>query len=172
MADNEALLTRRAHYMATTPTRYWQDLLPGERFDTQSITISRQDILEFAAEFDPQPYHLNAEAAEDSIFGGLCASGWHVTALMMRLLTDTFTSRHIDLLGSNGVSNLRWRKPVFAGDSLSSRITVVDCTAASADSPFGYINCDVEVDNQSGEQVIALVTSLMIGIDGGATHHG
>lgn len=158
--------------MTTTQTRYWQDLLPGERFETDSITISRQDILDFAADFDPQPYHLNAEAAENSIFGGLCASGWHVTALMMRLLTDSFTAGDIDLLGSNGVSKLRWRKPVFAGDSLSARITVMEHEAAPADSPFGYINCDVEVDNQSGNQVIALTTSLMIGIDEGAANDG
>lgn len=158
--------------MATTQTRYWQDLLPGECLETENITISRQDILEFAADFDPQPYHLNAEAAENSIFGGLCASGWHVTAVMMRLLTDTFTAGDIDLLGSNGVSNLRWRKPVLAGDSLSARIKVTDHEAASADSPFGYINCDVEVDNQSGNQVIALTTSLMIGIEGGVANHG
>jgi acyl dehydratase len=158
--------------MATTQTRYWQDLLPGECFETENITISRQDILDFAADFDPQPYHLNSEAAEESIFGGLCASGWHVTAVMMRLLTDTFTGQHIELLGSNGVSDLRWRKPVFAGDSLSARIKVVDHEAASADSPFGYINCDVEVDNQNGDQVIALTTSLMIGIEGGAANHG
>jgi len=158
--------------MATTQTRYWQDILPGESFETRDITISKQDILEFAAEFDPQPYHLNPEAAEDSIFGGFCASGWHVTALMMRLLTDTFCEQHIELLGSNGVSNLRWRKPVFAGDSLSARITVVDREAASVDSPFGYINCDVEVDNQGSDQVIAMTTSLMIAIEGGVTEHG
>jgi acyl dehydratase len=158
--------------MTTPQTRYWQDLLPGERFSTENITISRQDILEFAADFDPQPYHLNPEVAEESIFGGLCASGWHVTALMMRLLTDTFTARRIELLGSNGVSNLRWRKPVFAGDSLSARITVVDNEAASADSPFGYINCEVEVDNQAGDQVIALTTSLMIAVEGGVRAHG
>jgi acyl dehydratase len=82
---------------------------------------------------------------------------------MMRLLTDTFVSRHIDLLGSSGVSSLRWRKPVFAGDSLTATITVVDKTDAGGDSPFGYIDCKVAVDNQAAEQVIALTTSLMIG---------
>ena len=83
--------------MTANQRRYWQDLRPGERFKTRSITISKQDILEFAADFDPQPYHLNPEAAEGSIFGGLCASGWHVTAVMMRLLTDTFVNDHIEL---------------------------------------------------------------------------
>jgi acyl dehydratase len=82
----------------------WQDINPGDSFITDAITISRRDILDFAAEFDPQPYHLDPDAADDSIFGGLCASGWHVTAVMMRLLTDTFALNNINLLGSDGVS--------------------------------------------------------------------
>ena len=152
--------------MTATSLRHWSDIQPGETFNTQSIPISRRDILEFAAEFDPQPYHLDPDAADDSIFGGLCASGWHVTALMMRLLTDTFTSQHIDLLGSNGVSNLRWRKPVFADDSLSSVITVKEKSGPDTGAPFGYIDCDVDVSNQHGDSVIVLTTSLMIGSGG------
>ncbi|MEM8661509.1 MAG: MaoC/PaaZ C-terminal domain-containing protein [Pseudomonadota bacterium] len=155
-----------------TSTRFWRDIEVGEQYQTDSITITREDILDFAADFDPQPYHLNAEAADASIFGGLCASGWHVTALMMRLLTDTFVQAHIDLLGSNGVSSLRWRKPVFAGDSLSASIKVAETTGADKGSPFGYVNCDIEVDNQAGDQVIALTTSLMIGHAGGAPSDG
>lgn len=158
--------------MTGTNTRYWRDIEVGEQHQTDSITISREDILDFAADFDPQPYHLNAEAADASIFGGLCASGWHVTALMMRLLTDTFMRASIDLLGSNGVSSLRWRKPVFAGDSLHASIKVADTSATVDSSPFGYIECDIEVDNQAGEQVIALTTSLMIGHAGGVHSNG
>jgi acyl dehydratase len=153
--------------MTNAPLKYWSDIQPGDTFKTESITINRQDILEFAADFDPQPYHLNPEAADASIFGGLCASGWHVTALMMRLLTDTFVARSIDLLGSNGVSELRWRKPVFADDSLDSTITVKAKTPPGPDPRFAYIDCDVEVDNQSGDQVIVLTTSLMIGTGSG-----
>jgi acyl dehydratase len=158
--------------MTSSTARYWQDLQPGERFDTDSITISRQDILGFAADFDPQPYHLDPEAADNSIFGGLCASGWHVTALMMRLLTDTFTGNGIQLLGASGVSSLRWRKPVFAGDTLCSSITVVGVSANDGSGPFGYIDCDVEVHNQQDEQVIALTTSLMIATAPGVAAHG
>lgn len=149
--------------MTTTHRLYWSDIQPGDTFQTESITISREEILEFAADFDPQPYHLDPEAADASIFGGLCASGWHVTAVMMRLLTDTFTAKNIDLLGSDGVSGLRWRKPVFADDSLSSTITVKQKTPPGSDSRFAYIDCDVEVDNQHGDRVIILTTSLMIG---------
>jgi acyl dehydratase len=149
--------------MTATALRHWSDIQAGETFNTESITISRRDILEFAADFDPQPYHLDPDAADNSIFGGLCASGWHVTAVMMRLLTDTFSENQIDLLGSNGVSKLRWRKPVFAEDALHSTITVKEKARSDADAAFGYIDCDVDVSNQHGDSVIVLTTSLMIG---------
>lgn len=158
--------------MSSTQTRYWQDIQPGESFDTGSITIGKHDIFEFAADFDPQPYHLDSEAGDASIFGGLCASGWHVTALMMRLLTDTFTSGHIELLGSNGVSALRWSKPVYAGDTLSACITVKEKSPAPNDPRFGYIDCDVNVINQHGKSVINLTTSLMIGNGEAAVANG
>lgn len=158
--------------MSPAPQRHWPDIQAGEIFNTESITISRRDILEFAADFDPQPYHLDPDAADNSIFGGLCASGWHITAVMMRLLTDTFISEDIDLLGSNGVSNLRWRKPVFAEDALSSVITVASKSEA-ADARYGYIDCEVDVSNQHGDSVIVLTTSLMIGnSNAGETSNG
>jgi len=156
--------------MTASRTRFWPDIRQGECFTTDRITVSRREILEFAAEFDPQPYHLDAEAADASIFGGLCASGWHVTALMMRLLTDTFNAQRIDLLGSSGVSGLRWRKPVFAGDTLSAAITVTGHNPPAPESAYGFIDCDVEVDNQQGERVIVLNTSLMIGRGPGVAH--
>ena len=156
--------------MTDDSSRFWSDVQPGETFATEGITISRGDILEFAADFDPQPYHLDPDAAEASIFGGLCASGWHVTAVMMRLLTDEFLARRIDLLGSSGVSSLRWKKPVFAGDTLSSDITVGEKTPSRSDHRYGYIECDVNVKNQHGEAVIVLSTSLLIGTGAEAAH--
>lgn len=143
----------------------WQDINLGDSFSTNAITISRRDILDFAADFDPQPYHLDPDAADSSIFGGLCASGWHVTAVMMRLLTDTFAQNNINLLGSDGVNNLRWKKPVFAEDSLSSTITVSKKDIGESAYPLSYIECEVDVSNQNGESVIQLSTSLMIGND-------
>ncbi len=149
--------------MTNQATRYCSDIEVGEVFDTQPITLTRRDILAFAADFDPQPYHLDPEAADASIFGGLCASGWHVTAVMMRLLTDSFVASGIDLLGSSGVSRLRWRKPVFAEDALTATITVSENNPPADGAPFGSIGCDVEVFNQHAEPVIALSTTLMIG---------
>jgi acyl dehydratase len=149
--------------MTNRATRYCADIEVGEVFETHPITLTRRDILAFAADFDPQPYHLDPEAADASIFGGLCASGWHVTAVMMRLLTDAFVASGIDLLGASGVSRLRWRKPVFAEDSLTATITVSDSQPPADKSPFGSIGCDVQVFNQHAEPVIALSTTLMIG---------
>ena len=149
--------------MSEGTRRFWSDVRPGDTFATEGITITRRDILEFAADFDPQPYHLDPDAAEASIFGGLCASGWHVTAVMMRLLTDEFLAQRIDLLGSSGVRSLRWKKPVFADDRLSSDIAVTGKTPSQSDDRYGYIECDVIVKNQRGEPVIHLSTSLMIG---------
>ena len=156
--------------MSDGTTRFWPDVQPGDTFATEGITISRRDILEFAADFDPQPYHLDPDAAEASIFGGLCASGWHVTAVMMRLLTDEFLSQGIDLLGSSGVSSLRWKKPVFAGDTLASDIAVTGKSPSGSDDRYGYIECDVNVRNQHGDSVILLSTSLLIGTGTEAAH--
>ena len=89
---------------------------------------------------------------------------------MMRLLTDTFVNRHIDLLGSSGVSQLRWSRPVYAGDTLSAQITVADKPTASSDPRFGYIECEVSVSNQHDKRVIDLVTSLLIGRGEGAAN--
>ena len=150
----------------------WQDINLGDCFTTSAITISRRDILDFALDFDPQPYHLDPDAGDNSLFGGLCASGWHVTAVMMRLLTDTFAKNSINLLGSDGVSNLRWKKPVFAEDTLSSTITVSKKDIGESNYPLSYIECEVDVCNQNNELVIQLSTSLMIGNDqrGGSVH--
>ncbi len=142
--------------------RYWHDCTEGETFNTDQITLSERDILEFAAEFDPQPYHLDRTAGDNSIFGGLCASGWQVCALMMRLLTDTFKSHDIALMGVQGVPSMRWKIPVFAGDSLSGDIDVATLESSTDRKDSGLMRCNVQVKNQKNENVIALQASLYI----------
>lgn len=143
-------------------TRYWQDLQLGERFTTDSLTLGREDILAFAAEFDPQPYHLDSAAAEASIFGGLCASGWQVSALMMRLLTDTLQRQQIAVLGVASVPAMRWKAPVFAGDTLAAEFSISDRDRQSRQEGCGSIDLEVTVSNQDGRPVIALSTRLLI----------
>jgi acyl dehydratase len=142
--------------------RYCKDLKEGESFTTGTLTVTREDILEFAAEFDPQPYHLDNEAADASIFGGLCASGWQVSAMMMRLLTDCFKSEHIAVMGATAVKRMRWKRPVFAGDTLVARVVITSVNADPEGTDSGQIECDVKVDNQDDTHVIELVTTLLI----------
>jgi acyl dehydratase len=142
---------------------YWQNLQVGDTFTTtESLTLTREDILEFAAEFDPQPYHLDKEAAEASIFGGLCASGWQVSALMMRLLTDTFHAKDIAILGVASVQEVRWKLPVFADDSLNAQVRITDRAAESGQAGVGTVDVTVEVSNQNDKPVITVQNRLLI----------
>ncbi len=140
---------------------YWEDIQPGSEFATGSITLDKSEILEFAAAFDPQPFHLEDEAGAESIFGGFCASGWHVCALVMRLLADTFERERIAALDSPGVPALRWLKPVYAGDSLTARIAVRECTGAG-EPGLGLIRCHIEVSNQDRRLVLRSEYDLLI----------
>ncbi len=141
--------------------RYWQDFQPGETFTTPSLTVTQEDILEFAAEFDPQPYHLDSSAARESIFGGLCASGWQVTALMMRLITDTLQQQQAATLGSSGVRQLRWKVPVFAGDTLSARMAI-EASNHSAQPGLGELDCSIEMRNQDDIAVLESTITLLV----------
>ncbi|NIB40358.1 MaoC family dehydratase [Pseudomaricurvus alkylphenolicus] len=141
---------------------YWEDISPGRTFETASITISREEILEFAAEFDPQPFHLNSQAADDSIFGGLCASGWHICALMMRLMADTFKREGLASMGSPGVPELRWRKPVFAEDTLKGTFKVSECRESKSNPAMGLMELEVAVCNQEDKTVIEMTSTMMV----------
>ena len=135
----------------------WQNIEVGQVFETGTITLSKRDILEFAAEFDPQPYHLETEAAEASIFGGLCASGWQVCALMTRLVSDSFKAHGIAIQGIQTIPNLQWKIPVFAEDSLWANVAIAKCNKES-----GLLGCDIEVKNQ--HQKVALTLSMTLRI--------
>ncbi|GAA6154015.1 MaoC/PaaZ C-terminal domain-containing protein [Pseudoteredinibacter isoporae] len=139
--------------------QYWQDIPIGQRYRAGPITLLKKDILEFAAEFDPQPFHLSSEAADESIFGGLCASGWQVCALMMRLLADTLNQEKIMALGSPGVEQLRWLKPVFADDQLYADITV---DSKIKHQEYGDLLCNISVYNQDEKCVMNLSSPIMV----------
>lgn len=132
-----------------------QNLEVGQEFETDTITLSKGDIFEFAAEFDPQPYHLETEAAEASIFGGLCASGWQVAALMSRLVSDTFKNHGVAIQGIQTIPSLQWKIPVFAEDSLCATVAIADCKKDA-----GLLVCDIRVKNQ--HQKVALVLSMTL----------
>ena len=132
---------------------YWEDLLPGSARELGSVSPTAEEIRAFAAQFDPQPFHLNEEAAKASIFGGLCASGWHTCAMAMRLMVDNFLHESASL-GSPGLESLKWLKPVFPGDTLTLRHLVLDSRPMASRPDVGLVRTAWEMFNQHGEQVL------------------
>ena len=131
---------------------YFEDHTPGSVYLLGSVSVEEQDILDFATRYDPQVFHTDPEAAKRTFFSGLVASGWHTVALAMRLIVDGRLSR-VKNLGSPGVDELRWRKPVRPGDTLTVRVTVIEATPSRSKPDRGIVKALVEVLNQTGEVV-------------------
>ena len=136
---------------------YLEDFHPGDTLDLGSCTVSRDEILEFARRYDPQPFHVDEEAARASIYGGLIASGWHTTALLMRLLVDGMVNG-AHSMGSPGVDEIRWLKPVRPGDTLTARAVVLDVVPSRSKPDRGHLRTRYEVFNQRGEKVMTMVS--------------
>ncbi len=144
-------------------TVYWEDLSIGDTFySNKNLALNAEEIIEFASEFDPQPYHLDPVAAEASIFGELCASGWQISALTQRMITDCFRDRKILILGLCGVKQLQWRKAVYAGDALSIEMRLIDKDPESYLSNVGVVEMECTVRNQEEDTIIFLTNSLLI----------
>jgi acyl dehydratase len=134
---------------------YWEDLFVGKVIELGSREVSRDEIIEFARRYDPQPFHTDEEAAKISIYGGLIASGWHTCAMVMRLLYDGLLA-HAASLGSPGVDSVRWLEPVRPGDTLHARMTIVDSRPSSSKPDRGTIKSKWEVLNQNDELVMTM----------------
>ena len=140
----------------TSPeNRYFEDYVAGSVHEFGPITVDEQEVIDFGKRFVPLSYHTDKEAAKNSIYGGLIASGWHTAALMMRLYTDHYLSR-VANLGSPGGDELRWTKPVFPGDLLSIRVTVLDSRRSYSKPDRGIVQSSVEVLNQNREVVMGV----------------
>lgn len=142
--------------------QYWEDLSIGQVFETGTITIDAAQIIAYANQFDPQPYHLDPAIAAESIFGGHCASGWHVCTLMMRSLADTMNAEGIPSAGSSAVESMRWLKPVFANDTLRATIKIIEQRSADSHPHYGLTHCSMDVKNQHDKSVIVLKSDIMI----------
>lgn len=135
--------------------RYFEDFKPGEVAELGSHTITRDEIIAFARQFDPQTFHLDEEAARQTIFGGLIASGWHTGSLVMRLFCDGVI-KDTASLGSPGVDEMRWIQPVRPGDTLSLRMTVTECVPSRSKPDRGIVRSLLELRNQHGEVVVSI----------------
>ncbi len=135
--------------------RYFEDYVEGEVHELGSITVDADEIVTFARSYDPQVFHTDAEAAKQTVFGGLIASGWHTAGLMMRLFVEQYLT-HVASLASPGIDELRWLKPVRPGDTLSVRVTVVKAVPSRSKPDRGAVTSLIEVYNQAGETVMTL----------------
>jgi acyl dehydratase len=135
---------------------YLEDLTPGTRLEFGDVEMTEEEIVGFARRYDPQPFHLDRAAGKASIFGDLCASGWNTTAVMMRMWVDNFLSPEASL-GSPGIDELRWLKPVYPGDRLRCRLEILESTPSRRRPFMGSVRLKGELLNQKDEVVLRLI---------------
>lgn len=140
---------------------FWEDLVVGTVAQYGPYIVTREEILTFAGEFDPQPMHLDEEAARSSMLGGLAASGWHVCAILMRMLADGFVLKAASW-GAPGVEEVRWVRPVRPGDHLTLRIVTTATRILKSRPAVGLTKFNMEMFNQSGNLVMTMIASLML----------
>ncbi len=135
------------------PKRYFEDFAVGQVLTLPERQVGRAEIIAFAAEFDPQAFHLDERAGASDLASGLFASGWHTCAMLMRMLCDAYLVDS-SCMGSPGIETLKWRKPVRAGDRLSGSSTVIELRKSATRPEMGIVRFRHEVRNQAGETVV------------------
>ena len=141
---------------------WFDDLAIGMRFRSPEVEVTEADIKRFAAEFDPQPMHMDEEFARSTMLGGLAASGWHTCSIVMRMIVDGFMG-DADSLGSPGIDEVRWLKPVRPDDHLTLRRTVLETRTLTSRPGWGLVRFRFELFNQAGELVMTQENINMFG---------
>lgn len=137
------------------PRLWWEDFPVGLVLELGRTTVTRDAVLDFAQQFDPQPFHLDDAAAESSLFGRLSASGWHTCAMLMRMICDGYLLESASL-GSPGIDSIRWLRPVYPGDRLRGRMTVLEARPMNSKPDVGLVRSLSEVFNQDDEPVLKM----------------
>ena len=146
---------------APSPPRYfWEDFPVGQVREFGAYLVTREAVLAFAREFDPQPFHIDDAAAEASLFGRLAASGWHTCAMAMRMMCDAYLLESASL-GSPGLEKLSWKKPVYPGDTLHVRGRISEKTPSRSRPEMGSFRTVTTVTNQD-DQVVMTFTSIVL----------
>tara|TARA_B100000686_G_scaffold293233_1_gene322586 strand:+ start:1363 stop:1818 length:456 start_codon:yes stop_codon:yes gene_type:complete len=134
---------------------YFEDLNKGDNYTLGPIFVSKKEILEFANKYDPQAFHIDEEKAKESLFGGLCASGWHTCSLYMKMLCDSFI-KNLASLGSPGMNEIRWIKPLFPNQNITGKVTIISKTPSRSKPNIGSIITNSEVYNNKKEIIMTL----------------
>jgi acyl dehydratase len=136
-------------------TRYFEDYVPGFTMDCGAFTLSEADIIAFASQYDPQPFHVDPVAAKEGPYGGLIASGWHTLSATMRQLVEFYVSAESSL-GAAGVDEIRWPRPVRPGDTLHVRARVLEARRSASKPDRGIVRGAVDLTNQDGDLAMTL----------------
>lgn len=145
----------------TADRRHFEDLRVGETMALGSATLTRDAIIEWAREFDPLPFHLDEKAAKASLLGGLAASGWQTGALTLKMLGESFLN-DIAAAGGLGFSDLKWKKPVMVGDTISARATIAGLRRSAHPPERGIMTVGLVVTNQRGEEVMTMTFANLV----------
>ena len=146
----------------TTRRWYFEDFYPGQQIELGSRSVTEQEIIEFATDFDPQPFHVDRDAAKESIFGGVIASGWHTCSMIMRIVVDSVLGNSSSM-GSPGLDKVRWILPVRPNDTLSVRYVTTQVKASASRPDRGVVWSIWEARNQNGELVCTVEGMGMYG---------
>ena len=141
---------------------YWEDMDVGVERLFGTYAVTREDVLEFARKYDPQPFHLSDEAAAQTHFGRIAASGWHTAAMTMRVIVDMLGRESQAGLGSPGVDELRWLRPVYPDDTLTVHGKIVDKTPSRSKPHIGTIRTETTVINQDGVTVMHFYSIVLM----------
>lgn len=136
---------------------YFEDFAIGQMFDCGSYAVTREEVFEFATEFDPQPHHLDEEAAKNSMLGGLSASGWHVCAMGMRLACDGLLLKSANRGGSR-IEETRWMKPVRPGDTLRLEIHIAGLSDTASRPEIGFVKLEWRLFTDAGQVALVIMT--------------
>ena len=140
--------------------RFYDDFSVGEKFSLGTVVMKEEEMINFATQFDPQRFHLDPEAAAETIYGGLIASGWHTGSLMMKLLAEGFLGEHS--VGAAGLSELSWPAPVRVGDVLTLTVEIMKKRESKSRQHLGLIEIKNQLVNQNGEVALQEVPTMLI----------
>jgi len=143
--------------------RYYEDIILNQPVRFGSKLVTREEVIAFATDYDPQPFHLDDDAAAKTFFGRLSASGWHTGCMVMRMVVDHFrTGEGQASLGSPGIDALRWVKPVYPGDTLSCESEVIEKRRSKSKPEMGLLKSKLSAFNQHGDLVMSYIGNGMI----------
>jgi len=145
----------KADCSGSTTLRYFEDFAVGDAFELGSRSLSQDQIIAFGRDYDPQPFHVDPEAAKSGPFGTLIASGWQTVGVFMSLLVHGLINDTVSL-GSPGIEDIKWLRPVKAGDRLTGRVRICESTPSKSRRDRGILKTEGELTNQDGELVMTI----------------